>query len=209
MEHILTLSPFFITGLQLSLCGHRSQQPISSTCRTSTQRTSCTMQSCTYIAAILLVCASVHAQDTISSAAVEGAIEAQAIPAGAAAPKHYGRPTCNRVLPGCKKCIMYYVKQVGKAKSSTATAAATPDHFDRIRKVYVCTECMTGYNLTGTGKMSDPKPKYCVKAGNNTGWYHFAYCLCCCWMTKLCMHWRGPGQTRAATSRTLLLASGC
>lgn len=127
------------------------------------------MRSCILLAAALLLCASVHAQDTSSSAAVEAAIhDAQATPSSAAAPKHFGHPTCNRVLHGCKRCIMYYVKHQGKA--AAATAAATPDHFGEIRKVYVCTECMKGYTLTGSGNLNDPKPKYCVKDnGGNTG----------------------------------------
>lgn len=120
------------------------------------------------LAAALLLCASVAAQDIASIAAVDAAdVDAQAMPAGAAAPRHYGHSTCNRFLPGCKRCIMYYVRRQGRANAAkNATALATnPDTFGRVRKVYVCKECLPGFNLIGSGNLNDPKPKYCVPAG--------------------------------------------
>lgn len=115
------------------------------------------------VAAALLLCASVHAQDVSSSTAVEAAIQtAQATPASTA-PKHFGRPTCNRVLPGCRRCTEFFVRR--QARTKAAAASATPDNFGSFRKVFVCTECSPGFTLTGSQNPNDPNPASCVPNG--------------------------------------------
>lgn len=135
------------------------------------------MQRRLLLAAALLLCATVHAQDTPSNATNDTAnADAQAKPDGAVAPEHFGYPTCQNMLPGCKECVLYYV---GGAKAASAppdnlllnttaavnftAVAATPEGF--ARKVYVCKECFPGFMLSGSGNMNDPMPRFCIPEG--------------------------------------------